>query len=367
MKEGYTNVINRLKKAGKMLLCMLGVAVITAAAIPAVPAQAAQEIYPGFYSVTVVPTYQNPDTGVIDDVGQNPGIGNMMVQAQVQPTGYVEIEEDGTIWLNTRWNLADANIYAGFSTSSDGSQTWTQRDFTVTNQVAVGSYEFMGNVFDATVTDFRFQLDTLNDTIRCTNYVDAMARDCIWFCYITDIREGVGDDWNVVQAPNMTDYTDSLSQLESEPAETYSAESYDPGTVPGASAPQQQQQPQQPQVAATPSPTPETGNEAEKNTPEIADRTVAEAKTIENDAVIKSGEGLDDSTGIVGMEDEKDTKKASSPEETGFGTAQMVIGIIAGIAIGAVVVWAIYYVTNRRKKQHTDLFGDVDDSEDKEK
>lgn len=69
------------------------------------------EVYPGYYSVTVVATYQNPVTGEVEDIGQNPGIGQMMVQAQVQSVGYVEIEDDGTTWLNTRWNQADANIY----------------------------------------------------------------------------------------------------------------------------------------------------------------------------------------------------------------------------------------------------------------
>lgn len=179
----------------KKMSCILGAFVLVLAAVCAFPTvQAhAEEIYPGEYSVTVVPTYQNPDTGVIDDVGQNPGIGNMMVKAQVQSVGYVEIEDDGTIWLNTRWNQADANIYAKFETSSDGSQTWTQRDFQVTNQAAVGNYEFAGNTFSATVTDYRFQLGSLNDTIRCTNYVEAMDRECVWFCYITDLTSGVGE------------------------------------------------------------------------------------------------------------------------------------------------------------------------------
>ena len=149
----------------KKLICGILCGAALLAAAPAAEVRA-EEIYPGYYSVTVVPTYQNPDTGAIDDVGQNPGIGTAMVQAQVQSVGYVEICDDGSIYLNTRWNQADSNIYAGFETSPDYSQSWVTRDFEVTNQVQAGTYEFSGNTFAATITDYRLQLDTLNDTIR---------------------------------------------------------------------------------------------------------------------------------------------------------------------------------------------------------
>ena len=101
----------------KKLICGILCGAALLAAAPAAEVRA-EEIYPGYYSVTVVPTYQNPDTGAIDDVGQNPGIGTAMVQAQVQSVGYVEICDDGSIYLNTRWNQADSNIYAGFETSA---------------------------------------------------------------------------------------------------------------------------------------------------------------------------------------------------------------------------------------------------------
>ena len=352
-KERTYEVIEKLKKAGRTLICMMGAVAILAAAIPAVPVHA-DAIYPGVYSVTVVPTYQNPDTGLIDDVGQNPGIGNMMVQAQVQPTGYVEIEEDGTIWLNTRWNLADSNIYAQFETSSDGSQTWVPRSFEVTNQVQVGNYEFAGNSFDAAVTDFRLQLDTLNDTIRCTNYVDAMARECIWFCYLTDIREGVGDDWNVVQPPDMANYTESLSQIESEDSSVpeESMEEAAPAAEPATTAP----------VAPADAKKPEAP--ADKKTPEIKERNVAEAKTVESKDNISTGESPDDSTGIVGLETEAKEEKAESAPSS---TLKMVLCVVLGILVGAGVLGAVLYGKGRKKKQQSDLFADVDDSETKEK
>ena len=168
----------------------------------------ADSIGPGVYSVEVIPVYLNPDTGIAEDTGQNPGIGQMMVEAQVQTAGCIEVMDDGTMYLNTRWNLAEPTIYAGFSTSSDGSSTWKKRNFDVTRQVNAGEYEFQGQNFDAVVTDFRFKIDGTNDTIRCTNWVDAMGRQCIWYCYLSNIREGIDDTWNVVQKPSMANYAE---------------------------------------------------------------------------------------------------------------------------------------------------------------
>lgn len=324
----------RLKEIARTLACVLGAASILLAAGPAVEAQAGN-VQPGYYGVTIVPTYQNPDTGVIDDVGQNPGIGNMMVQAQVQPVGYVEITEDGTIWLNTRWNQPDANIYAGFETSSDGSQTWKARDFEVTNQVAVGQYEFAGNVFDAVVTDYRIQLDSLSDTIRCTNFVEAMQRECIWFCYISDIYEGVGDEWNTITPPNMSDYTASLSENGYEASSNGTSVAAAPHAKSAAAAP---------------------ASEAEGTTPELKEREVAEAKTIDEGST-----KTDPSEGIVGME-KKDKEKAS-----GNSQASTLLVLLAGIAVGAIVVGAVFCVNKKKKKNQTDLFSDVDENQEEDK
>lgn len=345
----------------KKMSCILGAFVLVLAAVCAFPTvQAhAEEIYPGEYSVTVVPTYQNPDTGVIDDVGQNPGIGNMMVKAQVQSVGYVEIEDDGTIWLNTRWNQADANIYAKFETSSDGSQTWTQRDFQVTNQAAVGNYEFAGNTFSATVTDYRFQLGSLNDTIRCTNYVEAMDRECVWFCYITDLTSGVGESWTTITPPNMSDYTNTLS------SSSDGSVSGEIGSTNGSSSSSSSSS------TSTKTPTVAAGSSTDTTaasgvTDGIKDRTVADAKTADTSgtSITSSGEGLSGSTGIVGMNDtDSDTKDSGSTTSSGItNTTAVVLAAILGAVAGAVVIFLVLHCIGKKKRQYVDLFADVDEN-----
>lgn len=362
--ERNKNVRQKIRNKMKKMSCILGAFVLVLAAVCAFPTvQAhAEEIYPGEYSVTVVPTYQNPDTGVIDDVGQNPGIGNMMVKAQVQSVGYVEIEDDGTIWLNTRWNQADANIYAKFETSSDGSQTWTQRDFQVTNQAAVGNYEFAGNTFSATVTDYRFQLGSLNDTIRCTNYVEAMDRECVWFCYITDLTSGVGESWTTITPPNMSDYTNTLSS--SSDGSVSGEIGATDGSSSSSSSASSSTSTKTPIVASGTTGT--DANAATGVTDGIKDRTVADAKTADTSgtSITSSGEGLSGSTGIVGMNDtDSDTKDSGSTTSSGItNTTAVVLAAILGAVAGAVVIFLVLHCIGKKKRQYVDLFADVDEN-----
>lgn len=315
----------------KRITKMIGAAVL-AAAILIMPVKAA-DLEPGCYSVTVVPTYQNPDTGEMEDLGQNPEVGQMMVEAQVQSQGVVEIHEDGTIYLTTRWNLAEPTIYAGFKTSSDGSQHFVTRNFEVTKQENIGNYDFAGENFDAVATDFRFALGSLNDTIRCSNYVEAMGRECVWYCYLTDLREGVEGSWNVTEparevvsesveevveeTPEASE-TEMLSQPEAIETETETDEAYEINEANGTKK----------SLKAKKTKTPKRLKK------EINKRTVADVKKKTNDEDIKTGEDLADSTGIVGM-DEKSKEKAPVKKKH-ISPLYSVIGILilgAGILI----------------------------------
>lgn len=333
-----------LKRIGIFFFCLIGAVAAAAVSGPSLTAQA-EDIYPGDYSVTVVSTYQNPVTGEVEDSGQNPSIGQMMVQAQVQSVGYVSIEEDGTIWLNTRWNQADANIYASFATSASGSGDWITRDYEVTSQVEAGEYEYLGNVFAATVTDYRFQLETLDDVVRCSNYVEAMGRECVWFCYIADLVEYDGS-WGTIETPDMGSYTDQLSEIAGETEEESSDDtsgSGSTGTSSGTST----------NKSASAASASKSGETDKKTTPKISEREVAEAKTADD--------LLDTSDGISGVEDETDdTVQASASVSSGT----IVFAVIGGLILGGAVVGAVMHMNQRKRRKYTDLFADVDDKAD---
>ncbi len=354
---------SRFNSIKKFFICLAGAFALAAAGLPSMAAQAEEiEVYPGYYSVTVVATYQNPVTGEVEDIGQNPGIGQMMVQAQVQSVGYVEIEDDGTIWLNTRWNQADANIYAGFWTSTSGTGDWIARDYEVTAQFEVGDYEYMDNVFSATVTDYRFQLSTLDDVVRCSNYVEAMGRECVWFCYIADLSEGVGDEWTSVQAPNMTDFTDSISQANGTTSDNNSGSTNTSGT--GASgtgnAPTASYSGGN-SGGGTSSDTKETAESetketTAKKTPTISERTVETAKKASADDL------LDGASGISGAELETESSQSN---ETSLVFPVVLAGLGGGV-IGAVIVGLIVGASCRKKKNYKDLFEDVNEDDDED-
>lgn len=57
--------------------------------------------------VGIQPYYAHPLTGVVEDVGDNPAIGQGMVESVLSPGGFYEVDNDGNQWLTLRLNLAD--------------------------------------------------------------------------------------------------------------------------------------------------------------------------------------------------------------------------------------------------------------------
>ena len=336
----------RLRKLKTLLCCLTGALAVAAASVPAVTSHA-EEIYPGVYTVQVIPTYQNPVTGVVEDVGQNPGLGQMMVEAQVQSVGCVEIEDDGTIWLNMRWNLESSNIYAGFATSPSG-EGFQAVDYQVTNQVEAGDYEFMGQTFAATVTDFRFQLQTLDDIVRCSNYVDAMGREVVFFCYLQNLQEGVSSSWSTIQVPSMSEYSERVNAISEEAAAATEA----PAATEAAQA--------ETTAAAT-----------EAAGPTIASRTVAEVQketkesgeTAQEIGNKSADELLDGAKGIDGAEEE--TKAVTTASSGGVSTGTVVLAVVIGVLVGGAAVAGVLCGISRKKKKQEDLFSDVDEKDER--
>lgn len=335
----------RLRKLRNLLCCLTGALAVAAVSVPAVTSHA-EEIYPGVYTVQVVPTYQNPVTGVVEDVGQNPGLGQMMVEAQVQSVGCVEIEDDGTIWLNMRWNLESSNIYAGFATSPSG-EGFQAVDYQVTNQVEAGDYEFMGQTFAATVTDFRFQLQTLDDIVRCSNYVDAMGREVVFFCYLQNLQEGVSSSWSTIQVPSMSEYSERVNAISEEAA---AAEA--------------------PAAAETEEPAETTAAATEAAGPTIASRTAAEVQketkesgeTAQEIGNKSADELLDGAKGIDGAEE---TKAAATASSGGASMGTVVLAVVIGVLVGGAAVAGVLCGISRKKKKQEDLFSDVDEKDER--
>lgn len=126
------------------------------------------------------PYYAHPVTGVIEDPGNNPGIGQGMTENVVNPQALVETTDDGRIFLSVRYSLAN---YIKNET------------FAVQNYGEDGFYSVAAEVTGQTeeTRDYRFEIPSKNVVVRATFFVGPMGRDVIFYYTISDLVPGNTD------------------------------------------------------------------------------------------------------------------------------------------------------------------------------
>ena len=317
-------------KKSKILLCALAaVLALAGAGIPAFSTKAAE-----VYSVEVVPCYQHPVTGVEEDTGHNPGLGQAMCEAQVQTKGLVEIDDDGTIWFTARWNMVDTQTNVSFNIQTWGESGWTPVDYEVVRQV---QDEYV-------VTDFRIQLNSLDDIVRATNYVEPMGREVIFYYYLQNLTEGAGDFETNIQSANVDTLVATMQEAEAEDSE----ESDESGTTTtsGSSASTSTGKTTTKKAATT-----STGKSISKKT----------AKTTSADDL------LDNATGIDG---EDDSKTKTSEKSSSGNTNPVVLaaatagGAAGGALIGGGIVAAVALHIIRKKQEEDRVYAEIDAAEE---
>ena len=82
------------------------------------------------------PYYSHPVTGVIEDPGNNPGIGQGMTENVLSPQALVEITDDGRIFLSVRFNLANYIKNESFAVQNYGDENFYSVKAEVTNQTS---------------------------------------------------------------------------------------------------------------------------------------------------------------------------------------------------------------------------------------
>ena len=317
-------------KKSKILLCALAaVLALAGAGIPAFSTKAAE-----VYSVEVVPCYQHPVTGVEEDTGHNPGLGQAMCEAQVQTKGLVEIDDDGTIWLTARWNMVDTQTNVSFNIQTWGESGWTPVNYEVVRQV---QDEYV-------VTDFRIQLNSLDDIVRATNYVEPMGREVIFYYYLQNLTEGAGDFETNIQSANVDTLVATMQEAEAEDSTDDESGTI---TTSGSSASASTAKTTTKKAATT-----STGKSISKKT----------AKTTSADDL------LDSATGIDGEDDSKTTKtskKSSSGNTNPVVLAAATAGGAAGGAlIGGGIVAAVALHIIRKKQEEDRVYAEIDAAEE---
>ena len=126
------------------------------------------------------PYYSHPVTGVIEDPGNNPGIGQGMTENVVSPQALVETTDDGRIFLSVRYNLANYIKNETFAVQNYGDNSFYSVPAEITGKTAE-------------TRDYRFEIPSKNVIVRATFFVGPMGRDVIFYYTISDLVKGNTD------------------------------------------------------------------------------------------------------------------------------------------------------------------------------
>ncbi|WP_455257256.1 heme-binding Shp domain-containing protein [Peptoniphilus asaccharolyticus] len=125
------------------------------------------------------PYYSHPVTGVIEDAGNNPGIGQGMTENVLHQQAFLE-EVDGVYFLTVRFNLASYIKNETFAVQNRGDS-----DFYSTAAEIVKS--------SADSKDYRFEVPSKNVIVRASFFVEPMGRDIVFYFDVSNFTKGNTD------------------------------------------------------------------------------------------------------------------------------------------------------------------------------
>lgn len=134
----------------------------------------AANLQSGTYVANAETLYINPDTGIIDDSGNNPEIGEGMCRSAVAESALIE-QTDSETYVTIRM-LLSSNVknvaFAVQQTVGDADSYVTVKPDLTAENAALDS------------TDYRFAVPAANSYIRCSMYVTPMSRDVVFYLYV---------------------------------------------------------------------------------------------------------------------------------------------------------------------------------------
>lgn len=160
------------------------------ASLTGTKAYAEQELQPGTYLVTVSPSYKDPETGEIEDPGNNEAVGQGMTEKLCGPLGLLEVDTSGTVYLTVRYYLSQFVSDVSFEERSSGSYSGLSHKKMQVKEPVEGA----DNIDDKYgYTDYRMKISSMNSTFRGKAYIDPMGRSVVYFFSISNPLQGSGD------------------------------------------------------------------------------------------------------------------------------------------------------------------------------
>ncbi|MCD8121148.1 MAG: hypothetical protein LUE65_02770 [Clostridiales bacterium] len=177
------------KRIGKKLSAIVSV-LVTAAVLTCMNIGTAWAMDAGAYLVTVAPSYKDPETGSVDDPGNNAAIGQGMTERMCGSTGLLEVENSGEMYLTVRYYLSQFIRDVSFEERIGGdyvSRSYQAMQSRAANEGSNDIEEKYG------YTDYRIPIGSMDSVFRGKAYIEAMGRNVVFFFTVSDARSGSGD------------------------------------------------------------------------------------------------------------------------------------------------------------------------------
>lgn len=144
----------------------------------------------GAYLVTVTPSYKDPETGKIEDLGNNEAIGQGMTERLCGSTGLLEVDGSGEMWLTVRYYLSQFVSDVSFEERSGGSYLTRSHTAMQTRKPVEGATDIQEKYG---FTDYRFKIESYDSVIRGKAYIEPMGRNVVYFLTASSPSAGSGD------------------------------------------------------------------------------------------------------------------------------------------------------------------------------
>lgn len=151
------------------------------------------------------PYYSHPITGIIEDAGNNPEIGQGMTENVLHKQAFLE-EVDGVYYLTVRFNLASNIKNETFAVQVKGDSDF----YSATAEVVQTNGD---------TRDYRFEIPSKNVIIRSSFFVEPMGRDIIFYFDVDNFVEGntdfiAMDENNLLEEESLNNEIHGESEIE---------------------------------------------------------------------------------------------------------------------------------------------------------
>lgn len=144
----------------------------------------------GTYLVTVKPSYKDPETGNVEDPGNNEAIGQGMTERMCGSTGLLEIDTNGEMYLTVRYYLSQFIKDVSFDERIGGTYSSLVFQEMQTKAPIDGASDISDKYG---YTDYRFKISSKDSVFRGKAYIDAMGRSVVYFFTCSNPMPGRGD------------------------------------------------------------------------------------------------------------------------------------------------------------------------------